>query len=351
MVDEVFPQVKGAPDVPGLAFRFYRGEEDIPLLHAVTERETAANGQEHTFTLEDMRRYYRHLSNCDLARDLLIAEVEGEMVAFSRAWWLEIIPSGYAYRFFVTVMPELESSGLRLAMLRWNEEHFRSIASAHAGGGSKNLEVWVEDVERDMTACLEREGYQRLKPSYLMRRSLTGKLPDIPLPEGLEVRPVGQRDYRKLWDADVDACRDSWEPIVVDENHYQMWLDSLQFQPELWRVAWDDDEIAGAVQNHIIPEENAKFNRRRGYTENIHVGRKWRGRGVAKALIASSFRLLKERGMDEAALGVDTKNPTGALNLYKFMGFEVAKTTHLYRKPLRVTACQSPSSGLSRCSS
>jgi ribosomal protein S18 acetylase RimI-like enzyme len=55
---------------------------------------------------------------------------------------------------------------------------------------------------------------------------------------------------------------------------------------------------------------------------------------VARALIARSFRVLKELGMTEAALGVDAQNPNGALRLYKSMGFEPVKEHTTYRKPL-----------------
>jgi len=326
--------IDGAPDIPGLRFRHYRGEEDIPLAHAVAERETASNKQEHTFTLEDMVRFYRHLSNCDLTKDMLIAEVGARVAAYSRAWWIKIKPTGFGYGYFVCVSPELENSGLRLAMARWNETRLREIAAGHESGEAKSFDVFLEDLERGMIAVLESEGYKRIRYSYLMTRSLKGPLPERRLPDGLEVRPVRPEDYRMLWDADVDACLDAWEPIVVDESRYQGWLDNAQFQPGLWQIAWDGDDIAGAVQNYILEDENQKFKRRRGYTENIHVGRRWRGKGVAKALIASSFHILKERGMDEAALGVDAMNPTGALRLYESMGFKPVRKYYTYRKPL-----------------
>lgn len=48
--------------------------------------------------------------------------------------------------------------------------------------------------------------------------------------------------------------------------------------------------------------------------------------GVATALIGRNPRLLAERGMTEAALGVDTQNQTGALALYERVGFERVRT-------------------------
>ena len=57
-------------------------------------------------------------------------------------------------------------------------------------------------------------------------------------------------------------------------------------------------------------------------------------RGVARALIARSFQALKDRGMEEAALGVDVENPSGALGLCESLGFQRDKGEICYRKPL-----------------
>jgi ribosomal protein S18 acetylase RimI-like enzyme len=118
------------------------------------------------------------------------------------------------------------------------------------------------------------------------------------------------------------------------EEWYQFWMDHHEFQPEKWQVAWGGDKVAGAVQPFINEDENRLFNRKRGYTENIHVGREWRKKGVAKALIARSLHLLKDLGMEEACLGVDAENPTGALHVYQSMGFKEVQRYMTYRKPL-----------------
>jgi ribosomal protein S18 acetylase RimI-like enzyme len=92
------------------------------------------------------------------------------------------------------------------------------------------------------------------------------------------------------------------------------------------------------VLNYIDAAENLAFQRKRGYTENIAVRRAWRRRGIARALIATSLRILKERGMEEAALGVDTQNPSGALQLYESLGYRIVKQYLTYRKKMKVLA-------------
>jgi mycothiol synthase len=106
------------------------------------------------------------------------------------------------------------------------------------------------------------------------------------------------------------------------------------FDPAIWQVAWDGDEVAGMILNFIDREENEKFGRQWGYTEEICVRRPWRKRGLASSLIAHSLRVLKERGMNTAALYVDAENLSGALRLYEKMGYEVIRRGSDHRKPL-----------------
>jgi mycothiol synthase len=92
------------------------------------------------------------------------------------------------------------------------------------------------------------------------------------------------------------------------------------------------------VQNFVDAAENEEYGRQRGYTEGICVRRPWRRQGLAKALIARSFHLIKDLGMTEAALGVDAQNPNGALQLYRSMGFQVVKRHTTYQKVLDLDA-------------
>lgn len=100
-------------------------------------------------------------------------------------------------------------------------------------------------------------------------------------------------------------------------------------------MAWDGDAVAGMVLNYIDVEENEKFDRKRGYTEDISVRRPWRRRGLARSLLVQSMQDLKRRGMTEAALAVDTENPQGAPGLYRGVGFEEQHRSITYRRSLR----------------
>jgi ribosomal protein S18 acetylase RimI-like enzyme len=81
---------------------------------------------------------------------------------------------------------------------------------------------------------------------------------------------------------------------------------------------------------------NRERDRKRGYTEHVFVRRPWRRRGLAKALLVRSLGVLKEEGVDEAELGVDSENDSGAYGLYERLGYVTERTDIWFRKPLEL---------------
>ncbi len=53
---------------------------------------------------------------------------------------------------------------------------------------------------------------------------------------------------------------------------------------------------------------------------------------IAKALLVKSMKMFRDMGFDHTALGVDTANQTGALQLYESVGYKTVRTETFYRK-------------------
>ena len=66
--------------VTGLRFRHWRGIEDIAGMAAANQLTRDDAGSEEVLTVESMTRSYTHLVNCDLDRDLVIAERDGRTI-------------------------------------------------------------------------------------------------------------------------------------------------------------------------------------------------------------------------------------------------------------------------------
>ena len=328
--------IPDAPALPGLVFRRFRGEEDYAGMTAVLQAANAADGIGDFISTEELTADFIHASNFDPRRDLLIAEVDGVVAAFSRVNWYEEDDGTRIYSFFGELHPDWRRKGIGRAMVRHTERRAHQIAANHSGSAPRLLQSFAYDSQRGAEALLRQEGYRAMRHSFAMMRPHLDDLPDAPLPPGIEVRPAYPEHFRAIWEAKEEAFRDHWGHRAPTEDKYRGWLNDPFFDPDLWQVAWDAgaDQVVGTVLTFVIPEENGRLNRRRGYTEGIAVRRSWRRRGVATALLVRSLRQLKALGFTEAALHVDGENPSGALKLYESVGFHAVRRESVYRKSL-----------------
>ena len=329
-----FVNVPGAPAIPGLAFRRFRGEADYPLMVTILDACNAADRLDFVNTVDEIAWVFAHLTNCDPVRDMLFAEVDGETVAFSRVWWTEEDSGERLYKSLGFVHPDWRRHGLGRAMLRYNERRLRQIAAGQPPELPKLFRVWATDTEDGAQALFAGAGYQPVRHMIMMTRPVNLSLPDAPMPAGLEVRPAEPGHERAIWDAMWEARRDHWGYVEPAEQDYQRWTRDRLFAPELWKVAWDGEQVAGMVLNRLDRQQNEKYGRQQGYSQGVFVRRPWRRRGLARSLLVQSIRMFREMGMEETALGVDTQNPSGALRLYESVGYQQVQRHTFFNKAM-----------------
>jgi mycothiol synthase len=330
--------LEDTPKVPDLVFRGFQGEADYANILKVISGSKDADKIERTDTLENIANYYTHLTNCDPYQDMIFAEVAGEVVGYSRVAW-NLNDEGEWLAFHLGfLLPDYRRKGIGSAMLCFNEERLKHISLRLLDEGSLQFstptfyEAYSDEGEVGKAILLTRNNYEPVRYEFSMERSLGDPVEVSPMPVGLEVRSVMPEHYRAIWEASNEAFRDHWGHVEETEADFQRWQNEPTFNPNLWKVAWDGEQVAGMVLNFLDEAENEEYKRKRGYTEGISVRRPWRRRGLARALLTRSLKMFQDMGMTEAALGVDTQNLSGALRLYESVGFRPVKKLTIYRK-------------------
>ncbi|MCL5275682.1 MAG: GNAT family N-acetyltransferase [Chloroflexi bacterium] len=329
--------MKKAPVIPGLAFRSFDSQHDFPAMVEIYNAANVVDHIEEVDTLEGLASDYAHLSNCDLATDMLMVEADDNVVGFGRVWWWVNDAGERLYGIMGQVHPQWRGKGIGRALLQWQERRIGAIAATHPTIEPRFIQTFSMESAQSRMALLKRAGYNIIRYGFMMVRPTLADVPeDWPLPDGLEVRPVLPEHMRLIWEALEEAFRDHWGHRPRSEEDYLSFLDWPDAQPHLWQVAWDarTDEIAGMVLNNIFERENAQYGIKRGWTDPICVRRPWRRRGLARALIMHSLKLLRDQGMTEAALGVDAENPNKALHLYESCGYQQYQRSFTLRKAL-----------------
>ena len=285
------------PSIPGLRFRHFAGPSDYPGMNEVANADRQASGVHFITPLEGFAKFYDTFDPafCDKARDLFIVEVDGRIVGYGRTEWYDD-PEGVRFHEVICFLhPEWRRRGIGRAMLATIEARAVAVAASNPPVGVAQFQASAEG-NAGADVLLEGAGYQLVRYGYSMVRPSVDPVPEAAMPEGLEIRPVREEHVRAIWEAGVEAFRDSWGFREPTEREYELFrTDPVEPNLTLWRVAWDGDQVAGQVRGFINAEENERFQQKRGWVESISVRRPWRKRGLARALIASTIDELRAR--------------------------------------------------------
>jgi len=228
---------------------------------------------------------------------------------------------------------EHRGRGLGSYILHWMEQRAREEHEQMGGGLPLVMRTSCADHLVDRISLFEQNGFQAARYAFEMQRDLTQPIPEKELPENLRLVSWSRAlddDLRQAFNA---AFRGSWGVPEMDEQLWpQIFTGVPQFRADLSFLVLEGDEIAGFCINWVNEAKNEQRGVQEGWVEALGVIPERRGQGLASVLLAHSMNEFLAAGMEQAALDVDTQNPTGALRLYENMGFVATKRTVMFTK-------------------
>jgi mycothiol synthase len=297
-----------------------------------------------TFTLRPLRR-----DDLESLTDMLVAEeraLRGES-DWTRVdtddWWsmLRELGEGFVaeslggirgvvglvqrddlFNSWIGVAPSRSDSGLAAQLLQKAEE--RTLAR---GGSRLHVDAFAKN--NAMRDLLARCGYSENRRHYRMRIDFD-EPPDEPAPpQGITIRTFDrERDAPGFHAAMNEAFEGQWGFRGIPFERWESFrLDTPDFDPSIWFVARDGDEVVGVLRG-----EAERWSC--GWIAMVGVRPRWHRRGIGAALIRTAFSAFYDRGQPCVGLGVDTRNPTGATRLYERLGMRIVAEHVTYAKVL-----------------
>lgn len=266
--------------------------------------------------------------------DAVIVTTEGRIVGYLSLYASAPLTEMQAISY---VVPSLWGRGLNSWLLRLGEERARAKVELAPAGERVVLHVAGFVGNAPALRLFASLGYSYVRTFWMMRIELDRLPPKPRLPEGIGIRPFRLGDEGRTYATLAEAFADHWggpfEPFE-DWRHRQVQGAGSGFDPGLWFLAVDGDEVVGAVCCRAAsPRDPDAAN-----VNELGVRRHWRGRGVGLALLHTAFREFHGRGIPRAELAVDAANPTGATRLYERAGMHVAYSWEFWEKELRAAS-------------
>jgi mycothiol synthase len=200
-----------------------------------------------------------------------------------------------------------------------------------AAAGPGALQFWAHGDEPAARAFAGKAGFTRSRVLWQMRRSLAG-LPEVPLPEGVDVRTfVPGKDDEAWLGVNSRAFahhpeQGRWTADDLRLRFAEPWFDAAGF---LLAVDPADGRLLGFHWTKVHPAEGGEPAIGEIYVLGVDPGGHRRGLGAA--LSVAGLRHLAGLGLADALLYVDESN-TAAVALYRRLGFEVFSTDVMYSR-------------------
>lgn len=234
---------------------------------------------------------------------------------------------------------DFRGMGIGSTLLEWAIKRASQAISRAPEGARVVMQSHVRSINKAAAELLQDFGFKSIRYSWRMVVELNGNLPTPSWPGTVTVRTMhaGEEEPRIL-KAIREIFKDHWGYIETSfEDDLERWLHFINskgdFDPSLWFLAMDGDEIVGVslcFPNHRDDPDS-------GWVDTLGVRRPWRRRGVALALLHHSFHEFQKRGIGKAGLGVDAQSLTGATRLYRKAGMhpDPKHQYELFEKELR----------------
>jgi mycothiol synthase len=233
---------------------------------------------------------------------------------------------GELWRTEVFVHPDAQGRGAGTQLVG-------TLERVAARDGAHRVQGSVFEVDAAGHMLLESLEYRPVRTFREMRIELDAPPPAPLWPNGLRADAFDpERDAREFHAAHQEAFADHWEHSYRD---FETWregnIESEKFDPSLWCVVRDGDEIAAGT----ICVAGLYGG---GWVASLFTRRPWRGRGVGGALLLDAFARFWERGERSVGLGVDAEGDTGAFRVYERAGMKPALGWVMYEKEVQSAA-------------
>jgi len=265
----------------------------------------------------------------------VVENLDGEVIGYIEVW--DTTKPHVIKYVWGTLHPEKWDEEIYKDMLAWAEDCARKRIALAPPGTRVIINHGTSDKAHRRIAALQKSGHKLIRKFYRMMIEFDEPPQQPALPDVLRIVPIDlEHELKEAIIALDEGFQDHWGFVKhsVEEmlEHWQHHINnSKEFDPTLWFLAKDGDQIAGVCRSTGVNKEDPDL----GWVNQLCVLRSWRRQGLGMALLQTAFKEFYQRGKKRVGLGVDSDSLTNATRLYEKAGMHATETYHTYELELR----------------
>jgi mycothiol synthase len=291
---------------------------DLESVQTIVARQNTLDYGATMPTLDDLRKKWQGM---DLLEDTCVAFQENELAGYA-----ELLEDSEIYIY----LANRTNTKLAFQLLTILESRAASRTRE-----SVSLFTRISEKNQTLLQLFALNGYRSNLSFLIMETTLNEPPPAPQWPAGITVRRFVQgQDEQATYSADEEAAEDKGyhTPLSYTDWVKRMGMDQDYFDPGLWFLACEGEEVVGVALNLLDRASNI------GWVDHLSVRRAWRNRGLGKGLLLHSFAEFFWRNIHQVKLSVDSKSLTNAPHLYESVGMQTIQQYHIYRKEIQDNA-------------
>jgi mycothiol synthase len=292
-------------------------DDDLDALTAVLTAAGRVDEPDHVVTRSDVAQT---LEGLDTATAVVVGERDGVAVAAGMLFR----PGGGPMRLLGAVAPDARGLGIGRTLLGQQIATAAELAPDAPALGLRSIGGG------GVAGLAKRFGFQEERTFLTMRRDLAAPVEAEPLVDGLRITRLDPALDESLRLVKNEVFRDHWNGLADTPEEWRARTLGPRLDRDLTRVALDEQ---GGFAGFVVVWRTAEHPEQ-AYIPLVGTVRAQRGRGVARALLASVLQAAAAAGFREVQLDVDSGSRTGAVGVYTRVGFAELQRSTVWQRHL-----------------
>jgi mycothiol synthase len=289
---------------------------DIEAVYALIAKQNVADYGEAMLEIDDLRKAWQQIN---FETETCTAYADGKLAGYA-----ELLNGDSPYIY----LEDRSDVDLGFHLLTILEEEALNRKTENV-----KLVTRISEKNKTLLELFASNGYRSDLAFLIMERRMSEPPAAPQWPERISVRAfILAQDEYAAYQADEEASQDKGyhTPLSFEGWVKRVGMDRESFDPSLWFLAIEENEIVGVALNIHARKTNT------GWVDHLSVRPAWRNNGIGRSLLLYTFGEFYRRGVQRVKLSVDSKSLTNAPHLYKNAGMNIIQQYHIYEKNLRM---------------